>query len=288
MNFFQIKDLVYLKPPENPHTIIFCDFDETYYPHAPDEQELEEFHRLENLIASQAASGRFLFGWVTGSSLESIEKKMSVISAKLVPHFIASSMGSLVTYHDTDNNFAVDEQWIREMEKSGYSKLKISALIEAESSSHEKMSRQPSNNEWMYKQSYYLRSRSPSEDEQRIQQIRHMAEVENLSVNISRCNPKTNDPADCYDVDFTPKKTGKVDFVHYMCRKYGIAAQAAYAFGDSGNDIEMLKAVGHGYLVANATDDAKNLYSRVSPFSYSKALFNAINSITQTHPGRFP
>lgn len=288
MNSFQIDDLIYLEPPQNPRTIIFCDFDETYYPHSPGEQELQEFRDLEDLIAIEAASGGFLFGWVTGSSLESIEKKLSTIGAKLVPHFIASSMGSLVTYHDSENNFVIDKQWIREMEKSGYSKLKISALIEVENDEHEKMSRQPSNNEWIYKQSYYLKSRSPSQDEQRIQRIRHMAKRENLSVNISRCNPMTNDPADCYDVDFTPIKTGKVDFVNYMCRKYDIATQASYAFGDSGNDIEMLKAVGHGYLVANATDEAKALYAQVSPFSYSRALFNVIKAITRTGSGVQP
>lgn len=277
MHHFQHNNYLYLEPPHKARTILFCDFDETYYPHAPDEQKRQDFYQLEKLI--QASSSQLIFGWVTGSSLASIEQKMALLDAKLIPHFIASSLGTMVTYHHSSNPLVIDQQWTNQIEATGFSKPKIATMLNEESMINLKLSAQPSNSECPYKQSYYMTSISPSVDKQRIEIIRRMAKREKISVSVSRCNPMTNDPTDCYDVDFTPLNTGKADFVYHLCRKFNIGADASYAFGDSGNDIEMLKAVGHGYLVANATEEAKILHSKVSPFSHSKAIQNVIQTL---------
>lgn len=42
-----------------------------------------------------------------------------------------------------------------------------------------------------------------------------------------------------------------------MLKHYGIDKSQAMAFGDGNNDIEMLKAVGNGIAMANASDDLK-------------------------------
>lgn len=42
-----------------------------------------------------------------------------------------------------------------------------------------------------------------------------------------------------------------------MLKYYGIDKSQAMAFGDGNNDIEMLKAVGNGIAMANASDDLK-------------------------------
>ena len=48
----------------------------------------------------------------------------------------------------------------------------------------------------------------------------------------------------------------KVNGIQKVCKKLGITIDQVMAFGDSGNDVEMLKAVGLGVVVANGTPDA--------------------------------
>ena len=45
--------------------------------------------------------------------------------------------------------------------------------------------------------------------------------------------------------------------IEKMLKHYGIDKSQAMAFGDGNNDIEMLKAVGNGIAMANASDDLK-------------------------------
>ena len=42
-----------------------------------------------------------------------------------------------------------------------------------------------------------------------------------------------------------------------LAERWGIALEECAAFGDGGNDIEMLQYVGHGYAMANASSDVK-------------------------------
>lgn len=46
----------------------------------------------------------------------------------------------------------------------------------------------------------------------------------------------------------------KAAAVHTLCAHYHAAPENAYAFGDNYNDEAMLRAVGHGYLMANAPE----------------------------------
>ena len=48
----------------------------------------------------------------------------------------------------------------------------------------------------------------------------------------------------------------KVKGIQKVCDKLGITMDGVMAFGDSGNDVEMLKAVGLGVVVSNGTSDA--------------------------------
>ncbi len=63
----------------------------------------------------------------------------------------------------------------------------------------------------------------------------------------------------CWDgaVDIIPVNAGKGAGIEKMLKHYGIDKSQAMAFGDGNNDIEMLKAVGNGIAMANASDDLK-------------------------------
>ena len=58
-------------------------------------------------------------------------------------------------------------------------------------------------------------------------------------------------------VDIIPVNAGKGAGIEKMLKYYGIDKSQAMAFGDGNNDIEMLKAVGNGIAMANASDDLK-------------------------------
>ena len=47
----------------------------------------------------------------------------------------------------------------------------------------------------------------------------------------------------------------KADAVNRFCEQLGISAQEAIAFGDNFNDVEMLDAVGRGYVMGNAPQE---------------------------------
>ena len=59
--------------------------------------------------------------------------------------------------------------------------------------------------------------------------------------------------------DVIPKDGGKGVGVEKVLAHYGFDRMQAMAFGDGGNDIEMLQAVGHGIAMGNALDEIKNI-----------------------------
>lgn len=58
-------------------------------------------------------------------------------------------------------------------------------------------------------------------------------------------------------VDIIPANGGKGNGVRHILEKYQLDASQAMAFGDGNNDIELLRAVGLGVAMANASDDLK-------------------------------
>lgn len=60
---------------------------------------------------------------------------------------------------------------------------------------------------------------------------------------------------------------------------YKVPLTNTIAFGDSGNDVEMLKTVQHGYLLANATAEARSLHNKVTQSVYSKGILEVLKKI---------
>lgn len=63
--------------------------------------------------------------------------------------------------------------------------------------------------------------------------------------------------------DIIPANGGKGLGVKKILDYYGLSKEEAIAFGDGSNDIEMLKAVGTGVAMGNATDDVKEIADEV-------------------------
>ncbi len=57
--------------------------------------------------------------------------------------------------------------------------------------------------------------------------------------------------------EVTPLSCSKGNGVRWLLDYYGLSKEDSYAFGDSENDLEMLKAVGHAVVMGQASDNIK-------------------------------
>lgn len=64
--------------------------------------------------------------------------------------------------------------------------------------------------------------------------------------------------------------------VKYLYEKLGIVYENTYAFGDSLNDIEMLKAVKYGFAMGNANDTVKKAAFDVTDDVLNHGIYNAL------------
>ncbi len=76
-------------------------------------------------------------------------------------------------------------------------------------------------------------------------------------------------------IEMVPKGYSKATGIMYLCDKLGINIEDTFAFGDSANDIEMLKCVGCGIAMGNGTDDAKNVADYVTDSLHDDGIYNA-------------
>ncbi|WP_347563099.1 HAD hydrolase family protein [Pseudoflavonifractor sp. BSD2780061688st1 E11] len=53
--------------------------------------------------------------------------------------------------------------------------------------------------------------------------------------------------------------------IHRLAQRWGIMPEQCMAFGDGGNDLEMLKYCGYSYAMANAMPEAKKAAKAVCP-----------------------
>lgn len=64
-----------------------------------------------------------------------------------------------------------------------------------------------------------------------------------------------------------------------LAERWGIDASACVAFGDGGNDIEMLRWSGRGYAMANASDDVKAAADAVCPSNEEQGVLTTLEEI---------
>ncbi|SDC49536.1 HAD-IIB family hydrolase [Streptomyces prasinopilosus] len=263
-------------PPPRPRGVplaVFCDFDETYLAHDPSPRQRRDLVELEDLLLEEATRGTLLFGWVTGSSLESVLAKADRHRLRVLPHFLAASLGTDLTYFTTDGPHR-DERWRHRLRASGYTKATVNEVVAQLVANGVSLRPQGGQERAEFLSSYYYTAREDRSDRAAIRRIETACVLAGLSVSTNRCNPKAGDPDGSYDVDFLPRTGGKRAVVAYLVERF--TAADSLAFGDSGNDLDMLRGVRHGYLVANATAEARAAHPRVSPHPYAAAVRHAI------------
>jgi len=79
--------------------------------------------------------------------------------------------------------------------------------------------------------------------------------------------------------DATPDSVSKGLATEAVLRHYGIARDEAAAFGDGGNDIPMLDAVGTAVAMGNATPEVKAHATLVAPDADSDGVLTALRTL---------
>ncbi|MCX5422572.1 HAD-IIB family hydrolase [Streptomyces sp. NBC_00078] len=255
--------------------VAFCDFDETYLAHSPTEHERACREALEDYLVEAGERHGLLFGWVTGSSLLSVLRKARAHGLRTLPHFVACSLGTELLVSES-GELRPDPGWLRLMPDAESLGRSAGTVVRELSANGVDLEPQPGRAPDSLVKSYYYRSRHPEIDARNLSAVREAAGRAALGVSVSRCNPSAGDPADCYDVDLLPPTCGKRQVVRYVCQKYGIDPADTFAFGDSGNDLEMLAAVGHGVMVGNCTEEARGRHPRVSDRCHSDAVLTTL------------
>ena len=170
-----------------------------------------------------------------------------------------------------------DRDWVEKIRASGFSVSKVELVVASLEQLGIKLYPQSQAYQGTYKRSFYLRVQGEKVDSASMAIIRSQAEAFSIKVGINRCNPLAGDPADYYDVDFIPCFGGKRDVVRFILDKTGLSPDHALAFGDSGNDLAMLRSVSYGYLVANATQEAKTKHPQITKDAYADGILSVVH-----------
>lgn len=262
--------------PQEIHKIVFCDFDETYYPSHYGNRKDSGINELEEFVNKNCYERSFIIGWVTGSNLDSLFKKASGYLT-YYPHFIGCSLGTEL-YWTHDNSVTTSTEWNKRISESGFKKENINHIVNKLSTEKNiVLTKQAEDYQGNYLGSYYY---NITENELTdINIIKDYASNLNIKTSISKCNPATGDPENSYDINFIPTCCGKKEIVTFVCEHMNVDTENTWAFGDSFNDLEMLGCVNNSFLVANTDSCAKQHFSRVLHNKYCAGIMEGIEQI---------
>ena len=76
--------------------------------------------------------------------------------------------------------------------------------------------------------------------------------------------------------EFIPKGFSKASGIEKTCELLGIEKEDTYAFGDSINDVEMLKHVQHGIAMGNGTKAAKEAADYITAPLHEDGIYKGL------------
>ncbi|MFS0559196.1 HAD-IIB family hydrolase [Terribacillus sp. 179-K 1B1 HS] len=251
--------------------LICFDFDETYFPHACEDGQLKDLHAMELYLNRIARQHHVKIAWVTGSDCAALADKMERAHLTYMPHFIAANLGTELYQITADGELKEIYDWRRLLPIQEEFNQLVDGLIHQLSLDGTALQPQTSHGQSAYKKNFYY---FPDGDDMTgvMGRLRRAAAAAKIGLNVNACNPRAGDPNGAYDVDFIPLRTGKRAAVQFLANYCKVEPAQIYAFGDSGNDLEMLQYAGHGFLVANATEEAKQKHSQMCRTPYAAGI----------------
>ena len=148
------RDDLYLPIIDSPKYVVFSDFDETYLAHQMDEMQRQDLQKLDDFLLSESPKHQLILGWVTGSSTDSIFLKLEKYKLKVLPHFLASSLGTDLRFFIDVSQSYCDKNWDMLARRSGYNKQKVYSILFKLKQEKVVLVSQSDNQNSCYKQSY--------------------------------------------------------------------------------------------------------------------------------------
>lgn len=122
--------------------------------------------------------------------------------------------------------------------------------------------------------------------------LEHKDCVENINVNIVSPQRRQKIWADLekistievtssfdYNLEICSPTASKADGLRYLCPLLGILPEEIMAFGDSHNDIEMLKFVGFPVTVENAKEEVKAIANYIAPANHEEGVAEVLEML---------
>lgn len=274
------EDTTALPFVSKPLYVAFSDLDETYMAHVQTPERLQEIRKTEAFLEEAAHKHKLVLCWVTGSVLEMVLRKIAHYHLKRLPQLLATSLGTeLYCYDPHTDSYQQVHAW---RSRSGYArfcKQKIESIIKTiyDEFGYD-LTRDFKEQQSEWKISFFFPENVPQK-EQIIERIQHLAVHLGIAVFITPCNPMAGDPDNHLDIDFVPKGCGKEAVVDFVRTQFDIPVGRTFAFGDSGNDLAMLKSVGHGFVVNNAMPVLDGHGIARSEHAYAGALSAEIKAV---------
>lgn len=258
----------------NPRFLACSDLDETYLAHVVSAESSRARQQAEQVLAQLAQEKSLLFGWVTGSVISNVLEKVKQYQFGLMPHFIASSLGTeLYLWSEAKKQYVADSEWFQSANFTSFQIENIEKILqEVEQRLDLKVPHQIKKiQQSLYKRSYYL-PRQFDRVTRVVAVIQQVANEYHMEAFITPCNPMAGDPDNHFDIDFVPQGCGKAQAVKFLTKRYHIPISNVFAFGDSGNDMAMLAFAGHGFLVKNAMPELNHPQVQRSQKPYAEAI----------------
>jgi kanosamine-6-phosphate phosphatase len=261
---------------------VYMDFDETYLAHNMTPVRRRDLRELENYMSDESIAD-VLFAWVTGSSLSRVEQRLAQVGGSLAPKVVASSLGSDLRV-TREGRLQPDKRWEARVNAERVSSSSIADLVREVA--HFGICLQPQSDTSHLRASFYFAgSGEHAVDRRSCDRIVAAARKVRIAAFVAPCNPMAGDPEGMYDVDLVPLCAGKANVVRYVANAFGIPLENSFAFGDSVADLEMLRLVGNGYLVRNATAEASRLHSVSTQRDYARGILDTLLEHVSSIPG---
>lgn len=265
---------MYLPRIAMPRWIVFADFDETYLAHDGSPERRRDRRALEQLIIEEARSLGLAFGWVADGPIDMVAQAVSSHGLRFVPHFVASSWGAELDFFTREEGRRPVAEWDARVASSGFSRTRVANVIEDLARRGVSLVKREQAGRRI--DSYLFEPGVKTRSLEVVSMIHKAAERHNVGAHVYPCHPALGEPEGAYDVDFVPRGVGKKQVVEFVLERLGIPKSRAFAFGDDIGDVEMLNAVEHGYLVDNATDEARRRFSRTAGASYARGILDVL------------
>jgi kanosamine-6-phosphate phosphatase len=265
---------MYLPRVEAPRWVVFADFDETYLAHDGAPERRRDRRALEEFLIEEARARGIVFGWVADGPIDAVSESVAAHGLRVLPHFLASSRGAEIELFSREGGRRPWPEWEARLAAGGlFSRSRVLAAVGDLERRGLVLERHDHGRRL---ERYRFEPARAWRIGEALAWIRQAADRNGVSAHVAPCHPALGDPEGAYDIDFIPRCAGKRQVVEFVLERLGLPRSRAVSFGDDVGDLDMLQAVEHGYLVDNATDEARCRFPRTAGASYARGILDVL------------